>query len=75
MSKRSLLSQDLSKVMTNLKFSVKALCLEQLSQATSSWKWPTNLSILGGFMYSFPQLNKFSYAASIQTYLVILNDV
>ena len=36
MSKKSLLSQDLSKVMTNLKFSVKALCLEQLSQATSS---------------------------------------
>ena len=36
--------------MTNLKFSVKALCLEQLSQATSSWKWPTNLSILRGFI-------------------------
>ena len=36
MSKKSLLSQDLSKVMTNLKVSVKALCLEQLSQATSS---------------------------------------
>ena len=69
MSKRSLLSQDLSKVMTNLKFSVKAICLEQLSQATSSWKWPTNLSILRGFIVLV------SYAASFQTYLVILNGV
>lgn len=41
---KPLLSQDLLKVMTNLKFSVKALCLEQLSQAINLLLKVTNKS-------------------------------